>query len=58
MHEEATSVSELRSGLAPHATDMRKKCGTGGFRIVTTFTALMGPAARDTDGKLEIKAFQ
>jgi len=58
MHEDATSISELRSGFAPLATDMRTKCGAGDFRILTTFTALMSPAGRNADGKLETKAFQ
>jgi hypothetical protein len=58
MHEEAASIAKLRSGCPPHAPDMRKNCGTGGFRILTTFTTLMGRAGGDADGKFEIKAFQ
>jgi hypothetical protein len=58
MHEEATSVSELRSGSERHAPVMRTKCGTGGFRILTTFEDLMGTAGRDADGNIEIKVLQ
>jgi hypothetical protein len=37
---------------------MRTKCGTGGFRILTTFEDLMGTAGRDADGNIEIKVLQ